>query len=198
MSGKDQSSNYQKYQTGNPLMQRIIGRFLERVAIMAGEIRPNRIVDLGCGEGFVARRISHRLPEVEYRGFDINEQAVKMAAGLNPQYEFKAANILTLPPERNWADLCICLEVLEHLDEPQKAVELIRDWTCGHALISVPREPFFRMGNFLRGKYMGNLGNHPEHIQQFNKTRLRRLLGDYFQKVEIFSCFPWIIGLASK
>ncbi|MCZ7687017.1 MAG: class I SAM-dependent methyltransferase [Sandaracinaceae bacterium] len=62
------STNYAKYQTGNPIMQRVIRRFLDRVVGHVRDARPERVIDLGAGEGMVARELS-RLPfAIQYRG----------------------------------------------------------------------------------------------------------------------------------
>ncbi len=90
-----------------------------------------------------------------------------------------------------------CLEVLEHLGAPERAVDELGRICRGRCVVSVPWEPFFRLGNLCRGKDIGHLGNNPEHVQQFRPATLRRLLGRSFAEVSIRPCFPWIIGVAA-
>lgn len=192
------SSNYRKYQTRNPLMRKIIERFLGRAQSWAALLTPATVVDLGCGEGLVAQRIAS-LPSVrEYRGYDLVPQAVEVARRMCPAGRFEAADIVALEPQERWADLAVCLEVLEHLDAPERAVERIHAWTNRYALVSVPWEPYFRAGNFLRGKYVARLGNHPEHVQRFGPESLSRLLRTCFATVHVDTCFPWLIAVARK
>lgn len=190
-------ANYAKYQTGNPIMQRIIRRFLDRIVTQVREARPARIVDLGSGEGMVARELAALPFPIEYRGLEIDAEAVAIARREVPGLDFRQGDILRTEPERGWADVALCLEVLEHLDDPLPAVDRIAQWTRSMAIVSVPWEPFFRTGNLLRGKYLATLGNHPEHVQQFGPRSFASLLETRFHVVRVDTCFPWLIARAA-
>lgn len=191
------TSNYAKYQTGNPAMRWVIDRFVSRVVGHVERSHPARVVDLGCGEGMIARELAKLPFSVEYRGLEINPDAVRIARAEVPDMRFDVANIVDTEPETGWADVALCLEVLEHLDDPVPAVRRIAGWTRSMAIVSVPWEPFFRAGNFARGKYVARLGNHPEHVQQLGPRSFRRLLETSFSVVRVETCFPWLIGLAA-
>jgi SAM-dependent methyltransferase len=192
------SSNYEKYQTGNPLMQAVIQRFLRHLCARIVELRPRTILDLGCGEGLVAREIGKRLPNVHYVGIDLSEEALCTAREINPTFEFRQGSILERSRDTELSDLAICVEVLEHLERPDLGLDRIAASTREHALISVPWEPYFRLGNFLRGKYLGSWGNHPEHVQQFSPTSLRDLVSTRFSEVRVETCFPWLIAVGQR
>ncbi len=192
---RSESSNLRKYQTRNPLARWIIRRFLDDVVEIVVDLGPGRIVDLGCGEGIVARAIRDRLPDVDYLGLDLSPDAVEVARSLNPDLEFAVGSVLDEPLRPGWADLALCLEVLEHLGDPDAALERILRWTRGHALVSVPWEPYFRLGNLLRGRHVGAWGDHPEHIQHFHPRSLGRLLSRHADDVSVRTRFPWLIGL---
>lgn len=191
------SSNQQKYESGNVVVQRLLGRFLDRVVGLAAAQRPRRVVDLGCGEGMVAARILERCPAVDYRGIELDSIAAAAARVNAPGAEIREGDIRAVPAELAWADVSVCLEVLEHLDDPAPAVRKIAEWTGGLAIVSVPWEPFFRGGNLLRGKYLDRFGNHPEHVQQFTPASFRRLLEQDFALVQVERCFPWLIARAA-
>jgi SAM-dependent methyltransferase len=192
------SLNYTKYQSRNPVVRRLIARFLDRVVALTAAFAPRRIVDLGCGDGEVASTLRERLPfDFEYRGIEINPLGIALARQRMPGIDITLGDLLTLEPQPGWADLAVCFEVIEHLADPPAAVERIRLWTARHALVSVPWEPYFRVGSLLRGKYLRTLGNHPEHVQHFDPASLRALLAPHFQHVQIERCFPWLIAVAS-
>lgn len=191
-----ESSNLRKYRTGNPLMRRIIQRFLEEVRRTAVSLEPGSVVDLGCGEGIVAGMLHESLPDVRYLGIDLSAQAVQTAQSLEPELDFRVGDVLDVPPPGDGADLVLCLEVVEHLDDPDAAVSRVLEWASGQALISVPWEPWFRLGNLLRGRHVSRLGNHPEHIQQFTPSTFSDLLGRHAASHRVWTCFPWILGLA--
>jgi 2-polyprenyl-3-methyl-5-hydroxy-6-metoxy-1,4-benzoquinol methylase len=192
------TSNYEKHQTGNPLMRKLIRRFEDRVYDLAQSFAPVRVVDLGCGEGFTAMALRQRGMKFQYLGLERDQFALALAREQAPDERFEYADILTREPDLQWADLAICLEVLEHMTRPQDALTRIAQWTAGKAIISVPWEPWFQLGNLCRGKYLGTLGNHPEHIQKFSVGSFKRLLSQYFRDVAIETCFPWIIAVVEK
>jgi SAM-dependent methyltransferase len=180
-------------------VRRLLARFLDRFAARTLALRPTRIVDLGAGEGHGAKHLRAILPyPFEYRGLEINPAALALARQRCTGMRFEQADLLVREPEEGWADLALCLEVLEHLAEPEAAVRRIAQWTARHALISVPWEPFFQAGNLARGKYLSRLGNHPEHCQRFTPRRLSRLLGRHFASVQIEGVFPWLLAVAEK
>jgi hypothetical protein len=61
-------------------------------------------------------------------------------------------------------------------------------------VVSVPWEPWFRLGNLGRGKNLGRLGNDPEHVQAFTPARLRKVLESGFHEVQVVRAFPWLIA----
>ena len=52
-------------------------------------------------------------------------------------------------------------------------------------MLSVPYEPYFRIGNVLRGKHLGRLGNHPEHVQHWNLRTFETFLAGSVAEVRI-------------
>ena len=192
------TTNFQKYQTGNPLMQGVIRRFLTTICGHVQAIKPQRIIDLGCGEGIVAHELAQLGLDFQYRGMDLNPESVEAAKALNAgnaALQFETADIIATEPQEDWADVALCLEVLEHLPEPREAIRQIMRWSRGKAILSVPWEPWFRMGNFVRGRHITRLGNHPEHIQQFRPRTFGKLLREFSPNVRITTCFPWIIAI---
>ena len=189
------TSNYAKYATSNPVMRFVIQRFLRRIVAEVGKIGPATVIDVGCGEGMVAHELQKLPLRLDYRGFELNPMAVAAARALNPGMSFAQADLFALDLRDEPADLVMMLEVLEHLERPEQAVERLARWTRRAGLFSVPWEPWFRLGNLARGKYVKRLGNHPEHIQQFSPGTFRALLAPYFADVRVFSCFPWLIGV---
>lgn len=191
------TSNYSKYQTKNPVMQAVIRRFVDRVVGHVADARPQRVIDLGCGEGMIARELGQLPFGIEYRGIEIDPAAVATANREVPHLNIGQGDLIHTEPDAGWAEVALCLEVLEHLEDPRPAVDRIAAWTSGVAIVSVPWEPFFRAGNFARGKYVARLGNHPEHIQQFGPRSFRRLLLERSRVVTVDTCFPWLIALAA-
>lgn len=189
------SPNEQKYESGNPILQRLIARFHSRIVEVVRPLGVRTILDAGCGEGYLARHLLDNLPGVELSGVDISEQAIARARERCPEGEFQAATIESLDALGRRFDLVICSEVLEHLDAPEKALETLASLAAPHALLTVPWEPWFQLANLARGKYLKHLGNHPEHVQRWTMRGFARLAGAYFEPRRVETLFPWTLFL---
>lgn len=102
-----------------------------------------KCLDYGCGDGLRYGRVLHEAG-ADYRGFDVSESAVAQARSLGLAASVLNADGTTNLPDGTM-DAAICFEVLEHLQEPQKALgEIFR---ClrpgGRAMLSVPNAAFW-------------------------------------------------------
>ena len=93
------------------------------------------ILDLGCGLGFLARFAKER-----YLGIDFSPYSIRAARkmGWNPKAKFMRGDIRNLPDVGQF-DTVAMLEVLEHLEDRQEAVEAAKRLAKQRVVISVPR-----------------------------------------------------------
>jgi 2-polyprenyl-3-methyl-5-hydroxy-6-metoxy-1,4-benzoquinol methylase len=189
----DVSSNYVKYQTGNPVVRRLIDRFFDRVREIVLPLAAESLLDAGCGEGEALARLRESLPE-RVVAVDMSAGAVAATNQRLSFVEVMQASVYELPFEDRSFDAILCLEVLEHLDDPETAVAELARVSAGDVVISVPHEPWFRLGSMLRGKYLRALGNHPEHVNHWGPKSLPRLLARRFEVVTLTRSFPWLIA----
>ncbi|HSL59751.1 MAG TPA: class I SAM-dependent methyltransferase [Acidimicrobiales bacterium] len=184
-----------KYSTTNPVVVRLIDRWLGRLTGVLAAEPLGAMVDVGVGEGLALERLvaaDQRVIGVEYR-----LDKVRLAADRLPGLSGIVADAGMLPLADAVADTVTSIEVLEHLVDPAAAVEELARICRGRLVVSVPWEPWFRLGNLGRGKNVGRIGNDPEHVQQFSPGRLRRLLETQFSEVEVLPTFPWLIAVAA-
>ena len=87
------------------------------------------------------------------------------------------------------------IEVLEHVPDPEHTLAEMARCASGHLLVSVPREPMWRMLNMARGAYLSDLGNTPGHLNHWSKRSFVRMLERYGQVVQARSPFPWTMLL---
>jgi len=187
---------YDKYRTRNPIARWLMQGFLSGFDRLSNSIPPGPVLEVGCGEGELSMRLAARGHRV--RGCDVSADVIDEARGrarsAGLAVEFWQCDIQDLT-EQDAAPLVICCEVLEHLLDPQAGLErlalLARPWL----IVSVPREPLWRAMNMARGKYLGQLGNTPGHLNHWGRGAFLSQLGERFDIVETASPVPWTMAL---
>lgn len=88
------------------------------------------------------------------------------------------------------------LETLEHLDDPLAALRELKRVSRKYVIVSVPREPLWRILNCARGKYLGALGNTPGHINHWSTRGIRRFVAQELTVIDHRTPLPWSMVLA--
>ena len=189
---------YDKYATGNPIARRLVRNFTSNVLELVHASGARDIHEVGCGEGYLTEIIAS-LGVDRIRGSDMSEKMIAEArsrtAGSGLVFESK--NIYELGSDDS-AELVVCCEVLEHLDDPERALQVLALLNTEQYVFSVPREPIWRLLNLARGKYLGQFGNTPGHLQHWSAASFQSLIGRYFDVSERRSPLPWTILLCSR
>ena len=192
-------SNLQKYLSPNPILRWLVRRFHGRITALVRTAGASHILDAGCGEGFTLRELHADGIQAAMLGVDYSHAALAW----NRTHRMSSsplimADIRHLPFPPNSFDLVVCLEVLEHVPDAALGLSELLRVSRDRVLISVPHEPFFRGANFLRGRYLSTLGNHPEHLHTYTAHALRCLVSAQADVVWHGYSFPWQIALARK
>lgn len=193
-----QRLNYQKYTNPNPIQRFLIERFHERVDALLKSTGVRRILDAGCGEGFVDEYLLSHSGDLTLLGLDVDEEALALGREINPQGHFLPGDIYCLPFADGSFPLILCTQVLEHLVDPPRALGELARVTAEYVLFSAPNGPLFRMANLLRLKNIASWGEDPEHLHSWMAWGFLRLLRGYFEVEKVVSSFPWIIALCRK
>jgi SAM-dependent methyltransferase len=188
------SSNLRKHTSGNPLQRWLLKRFHDTAADLIDRTRPRSVLDAGCGEGFAMRYLLHS-PDAAVVGMDGSLGALQVASSINPERGFAVGDLLELPfPSRSF-DLVICMEVLEHLEQPDRGLAELCRVSHRWLLLSVPDEPFFRGANFLRGKNVRAWGNDPGHINHWSSRAFLTFVSAHCRIESCRRSFPWTLVL---
>ena len=91
--------------------------------------------------------------------------------------------------------MAAAIEVLEHVPAPEATLAEMARVAERWLLVSVPREPVWRMTNMARGVYLGSLGNTPGHVNHWSKSGFESLLSRYGKVEQVRSPFPWTMLL---
>lgn len=186
---------FDKYGSRNPVVRRIVDHFLRTMTSLVGDLPVTRLLDVGCGEGHVLHVLARELRPRRALGLDLSPEVLREAAAAYPHLSFAAGSAYRLPCAGASFDLVVAAEVLEHLDDPPAAVAELARVSAGHCLVSVPREPLWRVLNVARGKYVASLGNTPGHVQHFSARALAGVLRPRFEILRWARPFPWLMAL---
>lgn len=161
-----------------------------------------RAIELGCGEGFSTQRLAKLLPvQAVLEASEYVAPLVPKAQANNPGIKITQESVYELQHADNSFDLVFLLEVLEHLDYPDKALaEIARILKPdGFLILGVPREPLWRVLNMARGKYIKDLGNTPGHLNHWSQHTLRMFIEGNFGPIrKVGAPIPWTQVLVQK
>jgi 2-polyprenyl-3-methyl-5-hydroxy-6-metoxy-1,4-benzoquinol methylase len=190
-------NTYDKYGSTNLLVRRLMTGFERTLDELLMSTEPHSLLDVGCGEGVLVHQWAQRLGECRVVGIDLEEQSIQ--AGWSerqaPNLEYHVMRAENLPFAENEFDLATAIEVLEHVPDPEHTLAEMARCAERHLLVSVPREPLWRMLNMARGAYLPQLGNTPGHINHWSKRSFGELLARYGEVAEARSPFPWTMML---
>jgi SAM-dependent methyltransferase len=182
-----------KYGSTNPVVRGLLDRWATTLRGVVGPVK-GTVVDVGVGEGLCLDRLFAGDPgEAHVVGVEYRADKALVAGRLGWVAPVVGdAGVLPMPD--GCADLVTCIEVLEHLPEVDRAVDELARVAADRCVVSVPWEPWFRLGNLGRGKNVTRLGNDPEHVGWFTPRRLRRTMERSFREVRVVRAFPWLIA----
>jgi len=188
------TDNYIKHTSKSWVQQLLISNFNKRLLQLAKGVHPQAILDVGCGEGFTLQRLKGEGIGKKLEGIDYSKDAIALGKKTHPNIVIKHGDIYALPYKDNSFDLIICSEVMEHLQDPKKALTELARVTKKYCILSVPNEPIFMLGGIVRGTFPKTIG----HINFWTRFGFKRFVEKKFRVVSIYNPFPWTLVLAEK
>ena len=187
-----------KYAGSNPLIRWLTRRFLADFdalvdAVAAKAPAHARVLEIGCGEGEIAHRLSQRFTEVV--GLDLPDAELRghwQARATTPGFSHGDAH--RLPFADDTFDVAVAVEVCEHLAHARAGLAELARVTSGHLIASVPREPLFRAGNLATGRHVRALGNTPGHLNHWSARGFVSFVGGIGQVAAVRTPLPWTMA----
>ena len=188
-------NTYDKFNTTNPIARRMMDGFIADFRTCFERTQPSSVIEFGCGEGYMLEIMRGLKPTAHYTGFDIDIPILSDARQRNPHTGVLLADAHHAPfPDKSF-DVAVCCEVLEHVERPHEVIREIKRVTRQQVIVSVPREPLWRVLNLARGKYVSDLGNTPGHINHWSTAGFIALLKSEFKVIEVRRPLPWTMLL---
>lgn len=191
-------NTYDKYGSTNPVVRRMMAGFERSLDELLAAANPGSLLDVGCGEGVLVHEWATRLGEGKrVVGIDLEEDSIQQgwAKRQAPNLEYKIMRAENLPFAENEFELASAIEVLEHVPDPEHTLAEMARCAQRHLLVSVPREPLWRMLNMARGAYWSDLGNTPGHLNHWSRRSFTALLARHGKVAEVRTPFPWTMLL---
>jgi len=199
--GNDPVDNLKKYESKNPVARRLVAGFWRAFDDLVRYTHATDAHEIGCGEGVMAMRVS-RGHGIRIRACDISSNRIDTArlhaSGIGLHIPFAVRNLYDLQPTSDAANLIICCEVIEHLANPDAALDVLASLAMPWLLVSVPREPLWRMFNMARGRYLNDFGNTPGHFNHFSTREFIKFLRRRVAIVEVRKPLPWTMVLCKS
>lgn len=187
-----------KYESANPLARYLVDRFLNAFDDLVVRAQPESVLEAGCGEGALMRRLENTGAQ-KIKGVDIAADVfAKAQRELDPsRYSFEEKSIYDLTTAEDGADTIICCEVLEHVDDPESALAALHALKARRYILSVSREPLWRVLNMARLKYLGDFGNTPGHLNHWSQRGFQKFVSSRFEILELRAPLPWTMVLCA-
>jgi 2-polyprenyl-3-methyl-5-hydroxy-6-metoxy-1,4-benzoquinol methylase len=160
----------------------IVAHHLARYGFAKKFVKKNDLVlDAACGSGYGSAILAKRAKKVY--GIDNSKKTIllaKLRYG-KENISFLQMDCLNLNFKRNMFDKVISLETLEHLKDPEKFLGEVKKVLKkdGLFIVSTP--------NGKDNKDEFALPDNPWHFKDYSVEEFKRLLREYFRKVDIYS-----------
>jgi ubiquinone/menaquinone biosynthesis C-methylase UbiE len=186
---------YDKYGSKNIIEKYLVKRYQRNLKELLSSVTPESILDVGCGEGFITDQLYRVTGNERIFGLEFGKEILLKAEKDYPHISFKHGSAYDIPFGDNSFDLVAALELLEHLDEPARALKEIKRVTKKWFLLSIPLEPLWSIMNIVRFKYLKSFGNTPGHVNKWSLKGCQQMLEKDFEIIKIQRPLPWIMIL---
>jgi len=188
--GNVAGNTYDKYASSNPIERKMMTGFFTALDQMLPDGDPSVVVEVGAGEGRITELLVERFPAATVAGLDLPDSELAGEWGQSDTPMF-FGDVTQLPFADESIDLIVGLEVLEHVPSPERALAEIARVCRGAAVLSVPREPIWRLGNMARGRYIREMGNTPGHINHWSARSFEQMVSEHFVVDRTRRPLPW-------
>lgn len=152
-----------------------------------------KLIDIGCGDGYLLKEIAKDFPQIDLFGIDLSENRVETAKKFAPIAVLKTGDAQDIPFEDETFDIVVCSEVIEHCPDDMKVLaELYRILkTNSFLILTVPNlYTLESISKLLIGK---RIAPPPYHLREYSYNQLIREVGGAGFKILKFQSIGFYI-----
>jgi ubiquinone/menaquinone biosynthesis C-methylase UbiE len=133
------------------------------------------IVDIGCGEGILLEKIVQRFTQKTAFGIDASIENVSICRTHN--LKVYAGSVYELPLDDDSCDCVLFIEVIEHLDNPEKAIKEIHRVLKkdGELILLFPHDCVFKLARIVTLNIREALYD-AGHVRQWSPSEMIKFL----------------------
>lgn len=183
-----------KYTSANPAIRWLTNRWVAQLSAVidrAAREGVTHTLEVGAGEGVISEHLYRRLGWVA--AIDLPDAGLRAEWRSRPGPHYLHADAHRLPFRAASFDLVVCVEVLEHLEDPEAGLRDLARVGRRDLILSVPREPLFRASNLLAGRYVRRLGNTPGHLNHWSSRSFQAFVSQIGEIRTVRTPYPWTI-----
>lgn len=145
------------FRARNRILLRQFGRFLDPA-------REERVLELGCGTGFVLGGLAARFPRWRLMGAELHVEGLRFARRRLPAVEFAQVDARDLPFRGEFSAVG-AFDVLEHIEEDEAVMRSVLGALApgGRFFVSMPQHPFLWSAK----------DDHARHKRRYTRAELR-------------------------
>ena len=146
-----------------------------------------RMLDLGCGTGWLTAILAQFGPTT---GVELSPLAIDRAREQHPDIEFLAGDFFTVPLPRGTFDVVVSCQVMEHVDAPQRFVDLVAELLKPDGHLLLVTDNWWNIARWEPGEF-ARFAGAPQPIQHRPSVReFRQLLRTRFTVQRVRSIVP--------
>lgn len=166
--------------------------------INSSNIKPKKILDVGCASGWFLSKIAEKYPNAQCTGVDAYKKAIEYGQKFYKNLRLISADAHKLPFKNKSFDLVICTEVLEHVENPQKVLAEIKRVLAPNGIAIIEMDSgnlLFRIiwywwTNIRRGVWRDS------HIHEFSTRILEGIINESEFLIADRKVFNFTMGIA--
>lgn len=166
------------------------------MAILESSSPMETFLDVGCGTGEYLFEVSKFCDELI--GLDVSSTYLKRIKRKNKEISLIQADAQALPLKDKCIDYVLCSETIEHLQDPEVAIQEISRVACEEFIVSTPNYGFLRVVMTKISKvFVRKLDKSVEHVNVLSLFQLREKIPDNKCKIKLEKTIhvtPPIIG----